>query len=234
GGIRSIGFRAIKHVDESSLILPAEVKQLIRSAIVGFYDHADALRAMGVEMKRGVLFHSLPGTGKTSVSLYLAGLLPKFTVCFVSGQRLLYPREICRMARYLQPAMVVFEDIDLIAEQRDSNGLATVLGELMNQIDGCEPDEQVLFVMNTNSLERLEAAVRNRPGRVDQLIQIPLPDAAARRQLLNHFARGVKLPADGELEPVLAATDGTTPATLKEIVKRATVAAVERIAASET
>src|SRR5436190_7909604 len=212
GGIHSIGFRAIKRVDEQSLVLPDSVKQLIRSAIVGFYDHADTLRAMGVEMKRGVLFHSPPGTGKTSISLYLAGLLPKFTVCFVSGQRLLYPREICRMARYLQPTMVVFEDIDLVAEERDTNGLATVLGELMNQIDGCEPDEQVLFIMNTNSLQRLEGAVRNRPGRVDQIIDIPLPDADARKRLIHYFARGLSVPEGRSLEPVLAATDGATPA----------------------
>jgi ATP-dependent 26S proteasome regulatory subunit len=230
GGIHSIGFRSIKHVHENNLILPQDVKKLIRSAIVGFYDHVETLRAVGVEMKRGVLFHSPPGTGKTSISLYLAGLLPNFTVCFVSGQRLLYPREICRMARYLQPAMVVFEDIDLVAEERDSNGLATVLGELMNQIDGCEPDEQVLFIMNTNSLERLESAVRNRPGRVDQIIAIPLPDAEARRQLIAHFASNVKVQA-GDLSRVLASTDGVTPATLKEIVKRATVAAIERVGA---
>src|SRR5439155_14264200 len=227
GGIHSIGFRSIKRVDEQSLVLPDSVKQLIRSAIVGFYDHADTLRAMGVEMKRGILFHSPPGTGKTSVSLYLAGLLPKFTVCFVSGQKLLYPREVCRMARYLQPAMIVFEDIDLVAEERDSNGLATVLGELMNQIDGCEPDEQVLFIMNTNSLDRLESAVRNRPGRVDQIIAIPLPETDARKQLLHHFAKSVKM-ADGELSRVLDATEGATPAMIKEIVKRATVSAIER------
>ena len=181
-------------------------------------------------MKRGVLLCGPPGTGKTSISLYLAGLLPEFTICFVSGRQLLYPRELCRMARYLQPTMIVFEDIDLIAEQRDTNGLATVLGELMNQIDGCEPDEEVLFVMNTNSLERLEVAVRNRPGRVDQIVQIPLPDARSREQLIRYFARNVKLAeAEDELEGVIRMTDGATPATLKEIVKRATVGAVERM-----
>jgi SpoVK/Ycf46/Vps4 family AAA+-type ATPase len=232
GGIHGIGFRAIKRVTEENLVLPDSVKQLLHNAIVGFYNHADTLRSVGVEMKRGVLFHSPPGTGKTSISLYLAGLLPNFTVCFVSGQKLLYPREICRMARYLQPAMVVFEDIDLVAEERDSNGLATVLGELMNQIDGCDPDEQVLFIMNTNSLQRLEGAVRNRPGRVDQIIDIPLPDADARRRLFQYFARGPGLPE--RLSPVLQATDGATPATLKEIVKRATVAAIERGAGNGT
>src|SRR5262249_38598199 len=156
--------------------------ELLRHAVVGFYAHKTVLEELGIDLKRGILLHGPPGTGKTSISLFLAGRLPSFTVCFVSGEQLLYPREICRMARYLQPAMVVFEDIDLIAQSRDANGLATVLGELMNQIDGCEPADQVLFVMNTNSLERLEGAVRNRPGRVDQIIEIGLPDREARRR----------------------------------------------------
>jgi hypothetical protein len=227
GGIFTIGFRAIQKVREEDLILPESVKDLLRRAVLGFCDHTDLLRELGIELKRGILLHGPPGTGKTSISLYLAGRLPQFTVCFVSGQRLLYPREICRMARYLQPAMIVFEDIDLVAMERDANGLATVLGELMNQIDGCEPTDQVLFVMNTNSLERLEHAVKNRPGRVDQIIAIPLPDRENRQRLLRHFARSVRMELDN-WDGVLTATEGTTPAMLKEIVKRAAVNAIER------
>jgi len=185
------------------------------------------LRGLDIELKRGILLHGPPGTGKTSISLYLAGCLPNFTVCFISGERLLYPREICRMARYLQPSMVVFEDIDLVAHERNANGLATVLGELMNQIDGCEPSDQVLFVMTTNSLDRLEHAVKNRPGRVDQIIEIPLPDRGERRQLLAYFARNLRL-KDDRLDKLLDATDGATPAMLKEIVKRGAVNAIER------
>ena len=228
GGIHTIGFRALHRVREEDLILPESVKQLIHRSIIGFYNHREVLEGLGIEMKRGILFHSPPGTGKTSISLYLAGKLPNFTVCFVSGERLLYPREICRMARYLQPATIIFEDIDLVAQERNVNGLATVLGELMNQIDGCEPTDQVLFIMTTNSLERLEHAVKNRPGRVDQIIEIPLPDADQRQQLIQHFARNLKL-AVADLDKLLKATEGTTPATLKEIVKRAAVSAVERL-----
>ena len=225
--VRSIGFRKIEKVDERDLVLPEHVKRLVHNSILGFYRHQEALRGVGVEMKRGILFHSPPGTGKTSISLYLARLLGNFTVCFVSGERLMYPREVCRMARYLQPAMVVFEDIDLIATERDMNGLATVLGELMNQIDGCDPDDQLLFVMNTNSMERIEQAVRNRPGRVDQIINIGLPDDAARRELLRYFARNLKVePAD--LDRAAAAMEGATPAALKEVVKRAAVNALDR------
>jgi hypothetical protein len=228
GGVYAIGFRAIKQVREQDLVLPEGVKRLIERSVIGFCRHGELLQRLGVELKRGILLHGPPGTGKTSISLYLAGLLPHFTVCFVSGDRLLHPREVCQMARYLQPAMVVFEDIDLIALQRDANGLATVLGELMNQIDGCEPTEQVLFVMNTNSLDRLESAVRNRPGRVDQIIEVPLPDRQARRQLLTAFARNVRLGA-GDLERVLDATRDMSPAMLKEVVKRAVVMAVGRL-----
>lgn len=225
GGIRSIAFKRIARVEQDDLILPPTVLDLIKASIIDFYRHQDVLRSVGVEMKRGILFHSPPGTGKTSIGLYLAGLLPDFTVCFVSGRKLLYPREICSMARYLQPAMVVFEDIDLIANERDLNGLATVLGELMNQIDGCEPNDQVLFVMNTNSMNRLEQAVRDRPGRVDQIIQIPLPDEEYRAKLIRRFARNLEV-GEGAVEQLAAASGGTTPATLKEVVKRAAVLAV--------
>src|SRR5205823_5565827 len=123
GFIHAIGFRAIKQVREQDLVLPDAVKRLIDRAVVGFCSHGPLLERLGIELKRGILLHGLPGTGKTSISLYLAGLLPHFTVCFVSGERLLYPREICQMARYLQPSMIVFEDIDLVAQQRDANGL---------------------------------------------------------------------------------------------------------------
>jgi hypothetical protein len=240
GGIHTIGFRALKRVSEADLILPAAVRELLHGSVLRFYEHRDALRELGVELKRGILFHGPPGTGKTSVSLYLAGRLPQFTVCFVSGERLLYPRELCRMARYLQPAMLVLEDIDLVAHERHANGLATVLGELMNQIDGCEPTDQVLFVMNTNSLERLEHAVKDRPGRVDQIIELPLPAREDRARLLGTFLRTVQGP--GRLDRVVEATEGATPAMLKEIVKRAVVSAlshngdhkVGKLALSET
>jgi hypothetical protein len=185
GGIHTIAFRQIQPVANDDLILPESVKTLIRGSIVDFYNHRETLQSIGVELKRGILFYSPPGTGKTSICLHLAGLLPNFTICFVAGRKLLHPRELCSMARYLQPTMLVFEDIDLIARERDTNGLATILGELMNQIDGCEPNDQVLFVMNTNSMDRMEAAVRNRPGRVDQIIQIPSPTATCASRSLS-------------------------------------------------
>ncbi|MBI4819443.1 MAG: ATP-binding protein [Deltaproteobacteria bacterium] len=232
GGVRTIGFRALRPVPKESLVLPERVRVLLESSVLRFYAHRAMLDRLGVEKKRGILFHGPPGTGKTSVCLWLAKELSEFTICFVSGQRLLYPRELAKMARYLQPSMLVFEDIDLIAEQRDSNGLATVLGELMNQIDGCEPNEEVLFVMNTNSLDRLESAVRNRPGRVDQIIEIPPPAADERRRLFELFAASVKLEVT-DWDRILDLSRGMTPAMIKEIVKRAIVSRVASLSPPE-
>jgi hypothetical protein len=227
GGIHTIAFRQIQPVAEDDLILPDSVKSLIRGSIVDFYNHRETLQALGVELKRGILFYSPPGTGKTSICLHLAGLLPNFTICFVAGRKLLHPRELCSMARYLQPTMLVFEDIDLIAHEREHNGLATVLGELMNQIDGCEPNDQVLFVMNTNSLDRMEAAVRNRPGRVDQIIHIPLPDRELRIALIKRFSRKLQLD-ESAVASLADASHGATPAIIKEVVKRSAVLALAR------
>jgi ATP-dependent 26S proteasome regulatory subunit len=69
--------------------------------------------------------------------------------------------------------------------------------------------------------------VRNRPGRVDQIIHLALPDKQARLELLRHFARNLTC-ENGELEKAAAGTDGATPATLKEVVKRAAVNALDR------
>jgi hypothetical protein len=232
GGIHTIAFRQIQPVAEDDLILPGSVKSLIRGSIVDFYNHRETLQSIGVELKRGILFYSPPGTGKTSICLHLAGLLPNFTICFVAGRKLLHPRELCSMARYLQPTMLVFEDIDLIAHEREHNGLATVLGELMNQIDGCEPNDQVLFVMNTNSLDRMEAAVRNRPGRVDQIIHIPLPDRELRIALIKRFSRKLQL-GEPAISALADASHGATPAIIKEVVKRSAVLALARGSAAK-
>ncbi|MBI2373784.1 MAG: ATP-binding protein [Deltaproteobacteria bacterium] len=232
GGVRTIGFRAIRPVPRESLVLPDRVRTLLESSVLKFYAHRATLDRLGVEKKRGILFHGPPGTGKTSVCLWLAQELRSFTICFVSGQRLLYPRELAKMARYLQPTMIVFEDIDLIAEQRDTNGLATVLGELMNQIDGCEPEEEVLFVMNTNSLDRLESAVRNRPGRVDQIIEIPTPGTDERARLVKLFSAGVGLDVK-DWDRLMELTKGMTPAMIKEVVKRAIVGCVASLESPE-
>ncbi len=86
----------------------------------------------------------------------------------------------CALARILQPSIVVLEDVDLVAEERTRPGAACtapLLFELLNQMDGLADDADVLFLLTTNRPDILEPALAARPGRVDQAIEIPLPDA---------------------------------------------------------
>src|SRR4029079_10809498 len=83
------------------------------------------------------------------------------------------------LARLLQPAMVVIEDVDLIARDRDEMGgpcEEALLNKLLNEMDGLREDADILFVLTTNRPEELESALAGRPGRIDQAIEVPLPD----------------------------------------------------------
>lgn len=223
-GVADIRFKTVPEIERDAIVLSEGLLETVEANVVRFFDHKQTLRASGVELKRGVLLYGLPGTGKTLTCLYLSRKLEGFTVFFVSGASLHYPREICKLARYLQPSLVVLEDVDLLARQRDSNQLVQVLGELLNQMDGCEPNDEVVFVLTTNAPERLEPALRDRPGRIDARIGYALPGADERAALLRLFAHGL---LEGPLAEAVERCSDLTPASLKELVKRASVLAAE-------
>ena len=85
------------------------------------------------------------------------------------------------LARLLQPAIVVIEDLDLIARAREKMGPCeeSLLNGLLNEMDGLKEDADILFVLTTNRPEQLEGALVDRPGRIDQAVEMPLPDDSA-------------------------------------------------------
>lgn len=89
------------------------------------------------------------------------------------------------LARLLQPALVVIEDVDLIAREREDMrqpGEETLLNKLLNEMDGLREDADILFILTTNRPKCFEAALTARPGRIDQAIEFPLPDEVGRRE----------------------------------------------------
>ena len=102
------------------------------------------------------------------------------------------------LARRLAPALVVLEDVDLVAQERTYGpfGSNPVLFELMNEMDGVGEDADVAWVLTTNRPDALEPALAARPGRVDLAVEIPLPDEDARRRLIELYARGLDLRLD--------------------------------------
>ena len=123
----------------------------------------------------------------------------------------------------LQPAVVVLEDVDLVAEDRSFGpGTSTVLFDLLDAMDGAAADADLLFVLTTNRADLLEPALAARPGRVDVAVEIDLPDAEARERLLALYGRSLPLRlSDAETRNVVDRTDGVTASFLKELLRRA-------------
>ena len=139
------------------------------------------------------------------------------------------------LARLLQPAMVVIEDVDLIARSRDDRRSAcdeSLLNGLLNEMDGLRENSDVLFILTTNRPQDLEAALANRPGRVDQAIEVPVPDAPSRDKLVRLYARGLKM-ADKLVAEAVKRTEGVSAAFIKELMRRTAQAALTRDSAKK-
>ncbi len=221
-------FHARHPMDDGALILPADTFADVRRQVVGVARHRDQLRRAGQHLKRGLLLYGPPGVGKTHTVRYLIGALTDTTIVELTGETLPAIRQACSIARTLQPAMIVVEDVDLIAEQRDHyNGETPLLFTLLNEMDGLDDDADVVFLLTTNRADLLEPALAARPGRVDQAVHIDLPDRDARRRLVALY-RGSLALDESRLESVLDRTDGVTASFLKELLRRAAVVAAER------
>jgi hypothetical protein len=215
------------------LILAPETLAEVHRQVVEVARHKDRLLAAGQHLKRGLLLFGPPGVGKTHTVRYLMSGLVGTTVIQLNGAALELIAEACSVARALQPAMVVVEDVDLIAEERGLHpGQHPLLFQLLNEMDGLAEDADVVFVLTTNRADLLEPALAARPGRVDQAVALELPDAAARRALFELY-RG-QLPVDTSgLDDVLARTEGVTASFLKELLRRAALLAATRTAADQ-
>lgn len=108
--------------------------------------------------------------------MYLSQLMPDRTVLLLTGDALGAVTPACEMARELAPAMLVLEDVDLVAENREYGHPTSLLFELLNQMDGLNEDTDVVFVLTTNRPEVIEPALASRPGRIDLAVNMPLPD----------------------------------------------------------
>ena len=203
--------------------------ELVERNTLGFAAHADALARLGMSARKGVLLYGPPGTGKTLLVRYLAGALALHTKFILGAHQMDYLGEALDTARLLQPALVVIEDVDLIAADRDGPWQASpsLLNRLLNEMDGLGPDARVLFVLTTNRPEVLEPALAVRPGRIDQAIEIGLPEDRERRVLLARYARGLELPEE-TIAAVSKRIGKVSPAFIKELDRRAAQAMLER------
>jgi hypothetical protein len=227
-GVGGITFHRRPALTPDDLVLPAGVLERVQRHVAGVARHSDRLRAHGQHLKRGLLLHGPPGTGKTHTVRYLVGALPGLTVVLLAGPAIRFVSEAARMARALQPALVVLEDCDLVAESRDHHrgGDQPLLFAVLEALDGLSDDADVAFLLTTNRVDVLEPALAQRPGRVDLAVEVPLPDAAARRRLIHLYARDLPFSA-AALDRAAERGEGTAASFAKELVRRSVLIAAE-------
>lgn len=226
-GWLKVRFHEFQKVNKEQIILPDDTLELIERNVMSFYKHSEALKKAGKSLKRGILFYGKPGTGKTFTAKYLAQYLEGVTVFLLSGEQLWLVKEAFQLSRLLAPSLVIMEDVDLIAHTRDETLGQTILHQLLNELDGLTKSTEIIFLLTTNRPEVLEPALALRPGRVDQAIKFPLPDASCRKRLVEQYADGLVLNIK-EMDRLVDRTDGASPAFIQELLRKSALIAAEQ------
>jgi hypothetical protein len=229
GQSRGVTVHRLAPVDRDAVILPERTLQLLSRNVMDLVENRAALRRLGQSTRKGILLYGPPGTGKTHTIRYLAANLPGHTTLIITAEQVGLLGAYMNLARLLQPAMVVIEDVDLIARDRsDLNSCEeSLLNKLLNEMDGLKEDADILFVLTTNRPEQLEEALTGRPGRIDQAIEVPLPDQAGRRKLVQLY--GKALPLDTSIiDEAVQRTEGASAAFIKELMRRVAQASIVR------
>lgn len=213
-------------VTAGDIILDDDTRSIIQRTIIDFHERRKELMKVGLPGRRGVLFYGPPGTGKTYTCRYISHRLDSATTIVAAGMSLLHIKSICNIARMLQPSVVILEDVDLVYSARDRNIYTTALGELMDELDGFNPEDHIIFILTTNAIDRVEAAIRERPGRISQCVYFGAPSA----ELRGLYLESMLAPYDClhlNMDELVTRTEGATQAFLKELVYRAVQIATE-------
>jgi SpoVK/Ycf46/Vps4 family AAA+-type ATPase len=223
----------------------AEVKQALTEAVLWPLRYPDSFARLGVDPPRGVLVYGPPGCGKTFLLRALAGS-GALNVLAVKGAELLDKyvgeseravRELFRRAGDAAPALVFLDEVDALAPRRgqssDSGVADRVVAALLTELDGAQPLRDVVVVGATNRPELIDPALL-RPGRLERLIYVPPPDAAARADILRAAAAHTPLAPDVDLDALGAELEGYSAADCTAVLREAALTAMrESLEATE-
>jgi ATPase family associated with various cellular activities (AAA) len=219
-GVR-VKFHSLPKITRDKIILPEGLLKRIERQSVDTTKYREAMLAAGRRLKRGLLLHGSPGTGKTLTAMYIASQMEERTVLMMTGRGMSLLEQTCEMARRLEPALIIIEDVDLIGEERTKNQCTTpILFELLNQMDGLADDCDVMFLLTTNRPDILEPALAARPGRIDQAFKVPLPDAECRERLFELYSDKLTLNVK-DMKSFIRRTDGASAAFINELMRKA-------------
>jgi len=216
-----------------------EVKRELQELVQYPVEHPDKFEKFGMSPSKGVLFYGPPGCGKTLMAKAVANECQANFIS-VKGPELLTMwfgesesnvRDVFAKARGAAPCVLFFDELDSIAQQRggssgDGGGAADrVMNQLLTEMDGVGAKKNVFIIGATNRPDIIDPALM-RPGRLDQLIYIPMPDLEARISVLKATLRKSPLHKDVDLAYLAAQTEKFSGADLTEICQRAAKLAI--------
>uniref|UniRef100_A0A8C7S8Z7 vesicle-fusing ATPase n=1 Tax=Oncorhynchus mykiss TaxID=8022 RepID=A0A8C7S8Z7_ONCMY len=209
-------------------------------------EYPDKFLKFGMTPSRGVLFYGPPGCGKTLLAKAIANECQANFIS-IKGPELLTMwfgeseanvRDVFDKARQAAPCILFFDELDSIAKSRgggagDAGGAADrVINQILTEMDGMSNKKNVFIIGATNRPDIIDSAIL-RPGRLDQLIYIPLPDTASRTAILNANLRKSPIARDVDLAYLSGITQGFSGADLTEICQRACKLAIREAIEAE-
>ncbi len=209
------------------------------SEIVDFLKNREKYETMGAKIPRGVLLTGKPGTGKTLLGKAVAG---EANVSFISmsgsdfGDRYVgvgakRVRELFDEARKSAPCIIFIDEIDAIGSKRSGNDDSAskddnrTLNQLLTELDGFEERDNIIIFGATNMIDNLDPALL-RPGRIDRIIYVSLPNVLEREAILKVHSKNKLLMDDISLRRLAQNTAGFSGAELENLLNEAAILAV--------
>jgi transitional endoplasmic reticulum ATPase len=217
-----------------------DIREAIRVRMVYPFTHPDAARRYGVPRGGGVLLYGPPGTGKTLLARAVAGEIdatffavkPSAILSKWVGEAERNVQDLFDAARGEGRAVIFIDEVEALAPARtgeSANVMSRVVPQMLAELEGVEHGEDdeeegaLLFLGATNAPWALDPAIL-RPGRFDEVLYVGLPDADARRRILELNLAGRPLGADVDLAEIAGGTEGWSGADLRNLCRKACAA----------
>ena len=216
------------------------VKEELQQAVEWPIKYADVYKQFATKSPKGFLLFGPPGTGKTLLAKAVANE-SECNFISVKGPELMSKwvgesekgvREIFRKARLASPSIIFFDEIDAVVPKRgsyegSSHVTESVVSQFLTELDGLEELKNVIVIGATNRPDMIDPALM-RPGRLEQHIFVPPPDAEGRKQILEVYLREVQelLAEDINIDSLVEKTDGFVGADIEALVREAKMTAI--------